>query len=144
MLMYANIGGALGGICLGLLSLRFEVKKLTIAVLVLSGVFIIVLGQTPADLTYFAFLVALCGFFGNAGILGLYALFPAAFPTHVRASGTGFVLSVGRLGAGLSPPFVGFMFDRGLTLPSVAVFISIGTFIGAGVLSFLKLRKTVE
>ncbi|MBN2241763.1 MAG: MFS transporter [Acidobacteria bacterium] len=144
MLMYANIGGALGGMCLGLLSRRLEVKKLTIAVLVLSGVFITILGLTPADLTYFAFLVALCGFFGNAGILGLYALFPAAFPTHVRASGTGFVLSVGRLGAGLSPPFVGYLFDRGLILPRVTLLISIGTFVGAGVLSFLKLRKTVE
>ena len=71
----------------------------------------------------------------------MYALFPAAFPTHVRASGTGFVLSVGRLGAGLSPPFVGLMFDHGLGRAIVAVLISIGTFIGAGVLIFLKLAR---
>ena len=50
----------------------------------------------------------------------------------------------GSLGAGLSPPFVGYMFDRGLALPSATLFISIGTIIGAAVLSFLKLRKTVE
>ncbi|MBN2317602.1 MAG: MFS transporter [Acidobacteria bacterium] len=141
VLMYANIGGVLGGILLGLLALRLSVKKLTIAVLTLSGVCFIILGQAPADLTYFAFLAAFCGFFGNAGIIGLYALFPAAFPTHVRASGTGFVLSVGRIGAGTSPPFVGFLFDLGLTLPSVLLIISLGTFIGAGVLSFLKLKK---
>jgi benzoate transport len=144
MLMAANIGGTLGGICLGLLAIRFSVKKLTIGVLALSGVFIIILGRTPSDLTYFAFLVAFCGFFGNAGILGLYALFPVAFPTHVRATGTGFVLSVGRLGAGLSPPFVGLMFDHGLKLPTVAALISIGTFIGAAVLVFLKLNRQEE
>ena len=144
MLMYANIGGTLGGICLGLLTLRFGVKNLTIAVLALSGIAFIILGYTPVDLTYIALYVAICGFFGNAGILGLYALFPAAFPTHVRASGTGFVLSVGRIGAGTSPPFVGFLFDLGLTLPSVLLIISLGTFIGAGVLGFLKLNKSVE
>ena len=144
MLMYANIGGVLGGILLGLLTLRLSVKHLTIVVLALSGICFIILGQTPADLRYFAFGVAFCGFFGNAGIIGLYALFPAAFPAYIRASGTGFVLSVGRFGAGLSPPFVGFLFDHGLTLPIVTLFISVGTFIGAFVLSFLKLEKKVE
>jgi len=144
MLMYANIGGVTGGIILGLLTLRFSVKHLTIAVLTLSGIFFIILGQTPEDLTNIAFRVAFCGFFGNAGIIGLYALFPAAFPTHIRASGTGFVLSVGRLGAGLSPPFVGFLFDQGFELAIVLLIISIGTFVGAGVLAFLKLKKSVE
>jgi len=141
MLMYANIGGAVGGMCLGLLTLRFSVKNLTITVLTLSGVAFIILGQTPADLTYFALFVAFCGFFGNAGILGMYALFPAAFPTHFRATGTGFILSIGRFGAGLSPPFVGLMFDWGLTLPFVTLIISFGTFIGAIVLAFLKLAQ---
>jgi sugar phosphate permease len=141
MLMYANIGGAVGGICLGLLTLRFSVKNLTITVLALSGIAFIILGQTPADLTYFALFVAFCGFFGNAGIIGMYALFPAAFPTHFRATGTGFILSIGRFGAGLSPPFVGLMFDWGLTLPFVTLIISFGTFIGAIVLAFLKLRS---
>jgi benzoate transport len=144
MLMYANIGGVTGGIILGLLTLRFSVKKLTIAVLTLSGVCFIILGYTPEVLTHIAFRVAFCGFFGNAGIIGLYALFPAAFPTRMRASGTGFVLSVGRLGAGLSPPFVGFLFDQGIGLSSVLLIISIGTFLGAGVLAFLKLKKSVE
>jgi MFS family permease len=144
MLMYANIGGVTGGIILGLLTLRFSVKKLTISVLALSGVCFIILGHTPVDLTHIAFRVAFCGVFGNAGIIGLYALFPAAFPTRIRASGTGFVLSVGRLGAGLSPPFVGFLFDHGIGLSSVLLIISIGTFLGAGVLAFLKLKKSVE
>lgn len=142
MLMYANIGGVLGGIFLGLLTLRFSVKWLTAAVLVLSGIFFIVLGQTPKDdLMQFAFRVAFCGFFGNAGIIGLYALFPTAFTTYLRATGTGFVLSVGRIGAGLSPPFVGLLFDGGFDLKWVAVIISIGTFLGAGVLAFLKLSR---
>jgi benzoate transport len=141
MLMYANIGGVLGGICLGLLTLRFSVKWLTVGVLALSGIFFIILGRTPEDLTQFALRVALCGFFGNAGIIGLYALFPAAFSTYLRATGTGFVLSVGRLGAGLSPPFVGFLFDRGFALDGVALIISIGTFLGAAVLVFLRLGR---
>jgi MFS family permease len=143
MMMYANIGGMLGGILFGLLTLRLSVKGLTVGTLVLSAVFITILGTTT-ELTYFALFAGLSGFFGNAGIIGMYALFPSAFPTHVRASGTGFVLGVGRGGAYLSPIIVGYMFDQGLSLPMVTIIISMGAIVGAGVLLFLKLDKNAN
>ncbi len=141
MLKYANIGGALGGAILGLMTLRLDLKKLTMATLALSAVFITLLGRIPADLDYIKIIAALCGFFGNSGIIGMYALFPAAFPTHVRASGTGFTIGMGRGGAILSPIIVGFMFQVGLPLPTVSMLISTGAFMAAGVLIFLKLEK---
>ncbi len=140
MMMFANIGGALGGIILGLMTLRVSLKILTVITLIFSAVFITILGTTT-DLTYFAVFAVFCGFFGNAGIVGMYTLFPVAFPTHVRASGTGFVLGIGRGGAYLSPIIVGYMFDHGLSLPAVTMLISIGALVGAGVLMFLKLEK---
>ena len=144
MLKYANIGGAIGGALLGLLTLRVDLKKLTMGTLALSAVFISILGWTPHDLRYIAFFVALSGFFGNSGIVGMYALFPVAFPTHVRASGAGFTVGVGRGGAILSPIMVGIMFQWGLSLPTVAMIISVGALIAAGVLIFLNLDKQQE
>jgi benzoate transport len=140
MMMWANIGGALGGMILGLLTLRVSLKILTVATLIFSAVFITILGTTT-DLNYFAVFAVFSGFFGNAGIVGMYTLFPVAFPTHVRASGTGFVVGIGRGGAYLSPVIVGLMFDHGLSLPVVTMLISIGALVGAGVLMFLKLEK---
>jgi len=143
MLKYANIGGATGGAILGLMTLRLDLKKLTMATLALSAVSITILGRTPADLNYIKVIAALCGFFGNSGIVGMYALFPASFPTHVRASGTGFAVGVGRGGAIISPIIVGFMFQAGLPLPTVSMLISTGALIAVGVLIFLRLeRKT--
>ena len=142
MLKYANIGGALGGTILGLLTLRMDLKKLTMATLALSAVAISFIGRTPEVATYIKIVAFFCGFFGNAGIVGMYALFPASFPTHVRASGTGFTVGIGRGGAILSPILVGFMFDGGLSLPAVSMIISVGAFIAAGVLIFLKLEKS--
>jgi hypothetical protein len=40
-----------------------------------------------------------CGFFTNAGIVGLYTLLALAYPTHLRATGTGVVIGAGRGGA---------------------------------------------
>jgi MFS family permease len=144
MLKYANIGGALGGATLGLLTLRMDLKKLTMATLALSAVCISLLGVTPADLNYLKVIAVLCGFFGNSGIVGMYALFPASFPTHVRASGTGFAVGVGRGGAILSPIIVGFMFQAGLPLPTVSMIISTGALIAVAVLVFLKLESKTD
>ncbi len=140
-LKYANIGGMTGGIILGMLTLQLDLKKITMAVLALSAVCIGFIGYVPADLGYIKFIAFLCGFFGNSGIIGMYALFPAVFPTHIRASGTGFTVGVGRGGAILSPIIVGFMFQAGLPLHVVTVIISTGAFIAAGVLIILKFKK---
>ena len=131
-------GGTRRGAILGLLTLRVSVKKLTIIVLALSAFAISGLGRIPPDLGYGALFAFLSGFFGNAGIVGMYALFPAAFPTHVRASGTGFAVGIGRGGAILSPIIVGYMFDANLTLPTVTMLISIGALFGAGGASLSK------
>jgi len=47
--------------------------------------------------------VAVAGMFTNSGIGGYYLLFAKVFPTHVRATGTGFAVGVGRAGAVLAP-----------------------------------------
>ncbi len=140
-LKYANIGGMTGGITLGILTLRMDLKKLTMTVLALSAVFISLIGQVPEGFGYIKLVAAFCGFFGNSGIVGMYALFPAVFPIHVRSSGTGFTLGIGRGGAILSPIIVGFMFQTGLSLSAITFIISIGAFIAAGVLLFLRWKK---
>jgi hypothetical protein len=118
-----------------------DLKRLTMATLALSAVAISILGRSPADLSHIKIVSFLCGFFGNAGIVGMYALFPVAFPTHVRASGTGFAVGIGRGGAILSPIIVGLMFQVGLSLSVVSITISSGALIAAGVLLFLRLDK---
>jgi benzoate transport len=141
VLVFANIGGAVGGAILGLLTLRFDLKKLTIATMAMGGVSIALFGQMPADLTAMSAIAVMCGFFGNTAIVGMFALFAHAFPTHVRASGTGFCVGIGRGGAILSPIIAGFLFQWGFPLPTVALILSTGAIAGAVVLSFLKLQK---
>jgi benzoate transport len=141
VLVWANVGGAIGGATLGFLTLRFSLKRLTLFVLVFNAIFVVIYGQTPADLRTMSLLCALGGCFGNAGIVGLYALFPHAFPTHARAFGTGFVIGFGRGGSVLSPFLVGILFDSGMRLPMVAAVMAVGSLSGALVLMFLKLRS---
>src|SRR5439155_14344406 len=99
VLVWTNVGGALGGATFGLLTLRYGVKALTIGMLIASTVMVTLFGQTPADLQRLSLICAIAGFCTNAGIVGLYAIIAQVFPTHVRASGTGFAIGVGRGGS---------------------------------------------
>jgi benzoate transport len=103
VLVWANVGGALGGALLGFLTLRYTVKSLTIAVLLMSMVMVTIFGRSPDNLAMLSLASGAAGFFTNAGVVGLYALFVHSYPTHVRASGTGFSIGIGRGGAMLSP-----------------------------------------
>ncbi len=140
VLVWTNVGGALGGTALGFLTLRFGVKGLTIVVMVLSTVMVALFGRTPPDLQQLSLICAAAGFCTNAAIVGMYAIFAQAYPTHVRASGTGFAVGVGRGGSVLAPIIAGFLFTAGWSLPSVSLTMAFGSLVAAGILSFLKLE----
>ena len=140
VLVWANVGGALGGAVLGLLTLRFNVKALTIGAMLMSTVMVAIFGRTPPDLQKLALMCACAGFFTNGAIVGMYAIFAQAFPTHVRAGGTGFGIGVGRGGSVLAPIIAGFLFNSGQPVSTVAMFMSVGSLCAAIVVSFLKLR----
>jgi len=140
VLVWTNVGGATGGALLGFLTLRYNIKALTIGVLVMSTVMIIVFGRTPPDLLDLSLVCAAAGFFTNAGIVGMYAIFAHAYPTQVRASGTGFAVGVGRGGAVLAPIIAGFLFEAGIELPTVSIFMGLGSTIAALVLWRLNIH----
>jgi MFS family permease len=140
VLVWANVGGALGGALLGFLTLRYNVKALTIAGLALSVVMVAVFGRSPQNLAMLSLTACAAGFFTNAAIVGLYALFAHSYPTHLRASGTGFSIGLGRGGAMLSPIIAGLLFASGISTPSVALIMALGSLIGIAALVFLRMQ----
>lgn len=139
VLVWTNVGGATGGTLLGLAAQRFGVKPLTILVLILSTVMVSIFGRTSGDLGNLMMISAIAGFFTNAGIVGLYAIVAKAFPTHVRATGTGFVVGVGRGGSALAPIISGFLFQGGFGLATVATILGMGSIIAAVILFIWKM-----
>jgi benzoate transport len=141
VLVWANVGGALGGTLFGFLTLKFDLKKMSIGILFFAAVSIAVYGFTPSDLRAMSLLCMVAGFFGNSGIIALYTVVAHAYPTHARAFGTGFMLAVGRGGAILSPILVGYMYNSGMPLPYLGAIMCIGSLVGAIVLLFIRLKS---
>lgn len=137
VLVWVNIGGATGGATLGLLSLRWPVKYLTMAVLVMSTVMLAVFGAAGSDMSRLKTICAVTGFFTNAGIVGLYGVLAQAFPARLRATGTGFAVGFGRAGSVLAPIASGFLFKAGYGLEFVATVMGAGSVVAAVAVGFL-------
>jgi MFS family permease len=140
VLSWINVGGATGGALLGVLTLRYDVKRLTIAAMVMSTILVAIYGSYGEDLFQMTLICIVSGFFINAAINGMYAMFAHAYPTQVRAAGTGFAIGVGRGGSILAPIAAGFMFEGGVGVPVVAVILGCGSLLAAIALTFLRLN----
>ena len=127
VLVWANVGGAVGGAVVGLLSSRLNLRGVTTVVLIGSTVMVNVFGRGYADLATLSLVCACAGFFTNGAINGLYAIFAQIFPSHMRASGTGFAIGIGRGGSVLAPIVAGFLFQAGNSLSLVSLFLSGGS-----------------
>ena len=141
VLSWLNVGGATGGTVVGLLAMRYNVKFITIAVMLVSTVMVTLFGRAPADLVQLILICMAAGFFTNGAITGMYALFARAFPTHVRAFGTGFAVGVGRGGSLLAPNLAAALFAAQLGTPTVSMIMALGSLFAAGILSMLVIKS---
>jgi hypothetical protein len=88
-------------------------------------------GRGQTDLESIKRIVLVTGLFTNSAIVGLYSIFALVFPTHVRATGTGFAIGAGRGFSWLAPILAGFLFEYGFGLQGVAIFMAMGSLFSA-------------
>jgi benzoate transport len=110
VLTTANVGGFAGSLLFGFVMARFGIKWPTALALLIGAVLIVSFGLGRSSLTGWQLATMIAGFFTNAAISGYYAAFARGFPAYARATGTGFVLGVGRMGAAGSPLLAGALF----------------------------------
>jgi MFS family permease len=144
VLTWLNVGGATGVALFGLIATRVGLKALTVVVLLGSSAMVFWFGRGPHDLFSLGLTVAVAGMFINSAIGGYYLLFAEVFPTHVRATGTGFAIGVGRGGAILAPILAGYLFQAGLGMQAVATLMAMGSLLSAAALLALKLRAAPD
>ncbi|QOV93422.1 MFS transporter [Novosphingobium sp. ES2-1] len=110
VLTYANIGGFLGSALFGFVMARLGVRWPTALMLLIGAMLVAWFGTGRDTLNAWQMATMIAGFFTNAAISGYYAAFARGFPAYARATGTGFALGVGRLGAAGSPLLAGTLF----------------------------------
>ena len=140
VLTITNVGSVIGCLAFGLVAARSSVKTVAQIAMLGTAATIIVFGQGHATLGQLQMVVVVAGFFINSAVTGMYTLFTTEFPPHLRATGTGFCIGIGRGGAALAPVLAGYLLEAGLKLPTVAVVMCCGSLIGAALLYWLPKR----
>ena len=139
--VFMNLGGAIGGVLLGLSAPTLGLKRLTLVGLFGAGVAVTIFGVIPADFNALKGGAFAFGFLANAAVVGLYALIARTYPTNLRATGTGAVIGFGRIGAALGPFIAGLLLavgaDRGMT----SLTMSFGSVVAAAILLFFVRSK---
>ena len=135
-----NLAGIAGGVALGLAARWAGLNRLTVTALAGLGLATAAFGLTPASLPLLATVAGMCGFFLFAGIAGLYATFAASFTAEGSASGSGFVIGIGRIGSAIAPLLAGWLFVAGLSHATVSAAFGVSALF-AGIILLSEHRK---
>ncbi|WP_025809375.1 MFS transporter [Pseudomonas chlororaphis] len=133
-----SVGGIFGAALIGGLASRWPLGRvLALFMLVTAGLLVLFVGSASSIAAALG-LGLLIGLFSNGCVAGLYALSPVVYDASVRATGVGWGIGIGRIGAILSPTVAGFLLDGGWQpLHLYGVFASVFV-IAAGCLLLLK------
>jgi AAHS family 4-hydroxybenzoate transporter-like MFS transporter len=139
-----QLGGTIGGLCMGILIDRFGLKVLVAAFAL--AVPVLVFAGTPGISD--SLLLAMA-FFSGCVIIGMQTALNASagmiYPTDLRANGVGYALGVGRVGS-IAGPLLGSLLTR-LEMPPATFFYvtAIGPLLCAGscVVLLNVLRRTM-
>lgn len=131
VLVWANVGNLTGAVVIGLASQRFDLRPLVAGSMLVGFVAIGAFGLAGADLMRLSLTAAIAAFFINAGVVGLYPILAQTYPAALRASGTGFVIGVGRGGSALGPVIAGALFAGGSSLLVVSLTMGLGGLVAA-------------
>jgi AAHS family 4-hydroxybenzoate transporter-like MFS transporter len=135
-----NLGGVVGIIALGGLSLGYHLSRTIGFFLGLAAIlmlaFTLAVNSSPAILL----ISLLVGFLLQGGFVGLYAVSAKAYPTTARSTGIGWAIGVGRAGAVVGPLLVGYLVTMGAGLVGTSLTFTIPLLIA----SYLAMRLRVS
>jgi len=132
--------GIFGGLLLGWAAHYLGLKRLVVLAVAGMGLALILFGRLPADIALLRWAAALAGLCLYGSAIGLYAVLARSFDTHVRATGTGFVIGVGRICSAIAPLLGGYLFSIGWDRGAVTTAMAAGAIVAAVLLIAFRVR----
>jgi AAHS family 4-hydroxybenzoate transporter-like MFS transporter len=129
--MSINAGGLVGILWLGYRSAISGLRFMIAAFMVTAGLLMIVFGMLEHQVALLMVTAVALGFFGQGGFIGLYSVAARLYPTPVRATGIGWAIGLGRVGAIVGPSMAGLLIGMGWSQALYFAVLSIPFFVGA-------------
>lgn len=135
-----NMGAVVGIVVLGALSTRYPLSPLVGSFLAFSAVLMVVYAYVDVGIGLMITLIALIGFFLQSGFTGLYACATKIYPSEFKATGLGWAIGLGRLGAVVGPATAGVLIDSGVSMQTNFIIFAIPMLIGGLMAYTLKVN----
>lgn len=142
--MSINAGGLVGILWLGYRSATSGLRFMVTSFMATAGVLMIAFGLLPHSVALLMATATALGFFAQGGFIGLYSVAARLYPTRVRATGIGWAIGLGRVGAIIGPSIAGILIGMGWDQSLYFAVLSIPFFIGAIAISQLKAQALVS
>jgi benzoate transport len=139
--MSINIGGLAGILWLGYRSATSGLRYMITLFMGLAGLLMIVFGFLGDHVPVLMTVAVAMGFFGQAGFIGLYSVAARLYPTRARATGIGWAIGLGRVGAIIGPSVAGVLIGLGWERAHYFAVLSLPFFAGAVAVWLLKARQ---
>ena len=130
------LGGTVGSVLFGVLTTRLSTRTTLVIFSLMAGwILIAFILSTGFPVLMLALGVAV-GMLLNGCVTGMYTITPQSYPFHLRSTGVGMALGVGRIGAIMGPLVVGYLVDSGwsplaLYVGAAVVMLVVAVAIGA-------------
>ena len=111
-----NMGGVLGIFSLGIFAAVIPLRYLVSAYLLFASLLMMVFSLLPAVAFYQLLIIFIIGFSQQGGYVGIYAMAAKLYPTHLRGTGVGWAIGIGRFGAVIGPAIAGYMIAIGVSV----------------------------
>ena len=131
-----SVGGIFGAALVGLLFARLPLSRALGGFMLTTALLLVAFAHMGSSYLGALAMGLLIGLFANGCVAGLYALPALAYAAEVRATGVGWGIGIGRLGAILSPVVAGLLLDNGWP-PLRLYLVFAGVFVAAGLLLLL-------
>ena len=122
---FFSIGGVIAGVMIAVSSARLGLRTLLNVTLIGGAIMIVLFSRLPADPPLLIAAAAVAGFFVQGSMVSLYAVVARTFSVEMRASGTGFVIGIGRIGSILPPLLAGALAAVGLDRTGIAITMAV-------------------
>jgi AAHS family 4-hydroxybenzoate transporter-like MFS transporter len=119
-----NLGGLLGCLSMGWLADRYDAANVVGLAFILGGVAVAGLGLNGGSSTLLVCVAFLAGFLSIGAQMCTVALCPMFYKTSLRATGVGWSMAAGRIGAIVGPVIGGVLLAAGLS--AWALFLIVG------------------
>jgi MFS transporter, AAHS family, 4-hydroxybenzoate transporter len=134
-----NLGAFCGIVSQGYFSGKFGLQKTIFSYLIFTAIMMLIFGFFKGSIVVLV-LFGLIGFGIQGGFVGMYSLAARLYPTEIRATGVGWAVGAGRIGAILGPLLGGLLIGAGLSMSFNFIVFAIPTIIGGVAILLIKIK----